>query len=462
MVKAGWGRTWVTYAVAALMGPLTVVTGLGAAGPAAAALKSRDVVQADPAIRPFGPVGGERHPPEIRSESDGSTFPTTTWQEGACDDTTQMVTNTGAQTTIMVEPQPITGTQYTGSWISEADLADGLWGQVGYHQTDRTAAPVMFAQIWNLAGNALVGYFTSPTPLATGYHTFSMFWVGGTTWDFAVDGDVEYSYGLGAPMYAHPSAGPGPCAIQEQNSFVPGPPAPIQSVEFSAAIDLDRSGAWQPVEAADAYEWARNGAVNAGVIGNAQDCHLGSNQLLVGSSYPSLSGPVWNAVSPACIVGMAPTPAGNGYWMASTTGGMYAFGDAGFYGSMASHPLDEPMVGFAATPTGRGYWEVAADGGIFAFGDAPFYGSMGGRPLDAPIVALAGGPTGQGYWEVAADGGIFAFGGAPFDGSMGGRPLDAPIVAVAGGPTGQGYWEVAADGGIFAFGGAPFDGSLAY
>jgi hypothetical protein len=32
---------------------------------------------------------------------------------------------------------------------------------------------------------------------------------------------------------------------------------------------------------------------------------------------------------------------------------------------------------------------VAWDGGIFAFGDAHFYGSMGGKPLNAPIVAIA-------------------------------------------------------------------------
>ncbi len=31
----------------------------------------------------------------------------------------------------------------------------------------------------------------------------------------------------------------------------------------------------------------------------------------------------------------------------------------------------------AATPTGRGYWLVATDGGIFAFGDAGFFGSTG-------------------------------------------------------------------------------------
>ena len=53
------------------------------------------------------------------------------------------------------------------------------------------------------------------------------------------------------------------------------------------------------------------------------------------------------------------------------------------------HPLDEPIVGMAATPDGAGYWEVASDGGIFAFGDATFFGSMGGTHLNEPIVGMA-------------------------------------------------------------------------
>jgi hypothetical protein len=70
----------------------------------------------------------------------------------------------------------------------------------------------------------------------------------------------------------------------------------------------------------------------------------------------------------------------------------------------------------AATPSGNGYWLVAADGGIFAFGDAPFHGSMGGRPLAKPIVGMAPYSPQSGYWLVAQDGGIFSF-GAPFLGS---------------------------------------------
>ncbi|MHB1964186.1 MAG: hypothetical protein ACYCVC_17980 [Acidimicrobiales bacterium] len=121
--------------------------------------------------------------------------------------------------------------------------------------------------------------------------------------------------------------------------------------------------------------------------------------------------------------------------------------------------IGAPVAGMATTPDGRGYWLVAANGGVFAFGDAPFEGSMGGRPLGAPVVGMATTPDGRGYWLVAADGGVFAFGDAPFEGSMGGRPLGAPVVGMATTPDGRGYWLVAANGGVFAFGDAPFFGS---
>ncbi len=84
-----------------------------------------------------------------------------------------------------------------------------------------------------------------------------------------------------------------------------------------------------------------------------------------------------------------------------------------------------------STASGKGYWEVASDGGIFAFGDAAFYGSMGGKPLNKPVVGIAPTPDGLGYWEVASDGGIFAFGDAAFYGSMGGKPLNQPVVGIA-------------------------------
>ena len=160
------------------------------------------------------------------------------------------------------------------------------------------------------------------------------------------------------------------------------------------------------------------------------------------------------------IVGMAATSDAAGYWEVASDGGLFAFGDATFHGSMGGKPLNKPIVGMAATPDGQGYWEVASDGGLFAFGDATFHGSMGGKPLNQPVVGMAATTDGQGYWLVASDGGLFAFGDAAFFGSMGGKPLNKPVVGIASVANGQGYWEVASDGGLFAFGDAAFFGSM--
>ena len=93
-------------------------------------------------------------------------------------------------------------------------------------------------------------------------------------------------------------------------------------------------------------------------------------------------------------------------------------------------PVGSTGVKTTGTPGGGGYWEVASDGGVFAFGDARYFGSMGGRPLSAPVVGLVGTSGGGGYWEVASDGGVFAFGDARYFGSMGGRPLARPVVGL--------------------------------
>ncbi|HEX3841627.1 MAG TPA: hypothetical protein VHU85_12600 [Acidimicrobiales bacterium] len=152
------------------------------------------------------------------------------------------------------------------------------------------------------------------------------------------------------------------------------------------------------------------------------------------------------------IVGMARTPDGRGYWLVASDGGIFSFGDAKFYGSTGALHLNQPIVRMAATPDGRGYWLVASDGGIFSFGDAGFHGSTGGFPLNRPIVDMTATPDGRGYWLVASDGGIFTFGDAGFHGSTGGVPLSHPIVGMAKNPDGGGYWLVASDGGVFAFG----------
>ena len=149
----------------------------------------------------------------------------------------------------------------------------------------------------------------------------------------------------------------------------------------------------------------------------------------------------------------------DGYWLTASDGGIFAFGDAAFFGSTGDIALNKPVVAIAATSTGDGYWLTASDGGIFAFGDAAFFGSTGGLRLNSPVVAMARTPSGEGYWLTASDGGIFAFGDAAFFGSTGGLRLNKPIVAMTPTASGKGYWLTASDGGIFAFGDAPFLGS---
>ncbi len=160
------------------------------------------------------------------------------------------------------------------------------------------------------------------------------------------------------------------------------------------------------------------------------------------------------------IVGLAPTPTGHGYWLVAADGGIFSFGDATFYGSTGALHLNSPIVAMTPTPDGGGYWLAASDGGVFAYGDATFHGSLGSIPLNRPIVGMTATTDGLGYWMVAADGGIFAFGDATFHGSTGSLHLAAPIVAMAADPHGEGYWLVGADGGIFAFGTATYLGSM--
>ena len=159
------------------------------------------------------------------------------------------------------------------------------------------------------------------------------------------------------------------------------------------------------------------------------------------------------------MVGMASTRPRAGYWLVASDGGLFAFGDAGFYGSTGALTLNRPVVGMASTPDGRGYWLVASDGGLFAFGDAEFYGSTGALVLNQPDRrAWPRHRTGAATGWSPPTAGMFAFGDAAFYGSIGGLRPQPPIVGMAS-PDGQRYWLVASDGGIFAFGDAGFYGS---
>jgi Peptidase A4 family/Putative Ig domain len=156
----------------------------------------------------------------------------------------------------------------------------------------------------------------------------------------------------------------------------------------------------------------------------------------------------------------APPSDNQGYWMVASDGGIFTFGDAGYFGSTGGMQLNRPIVGMAATPDGQGYWLVASDGGIFSFGDAIYYGSTGALHLNEPIVGMAATPDGKGYWLVASDGGIFTFGDAGYFGSAAAAADHGTIVSLASASNGQGYWVADDNGDIDLFGAAPSEGSM--
>src|SRR5262249_56551899 len=82
----------------------------------------------------------------------------------------------------------------------------------------------------------------------------------------------------------------------------------------------------------------------------------------------------------------------------------------------------QPIVGMAPTPSTNGYWLAARDGGIFAYGDAPFRGSGATEGLQAPVVDIAAPPSGAGYWLAQLDGQVSAYGGSDHSHSTGTGP----------------------------------------
>jgi len=87
------------------------------------------------------------------------------------------------------------------------------------------------------------------------------------------------------------------------------------------------------------------------------------------------------------------TYTGAGYWLVASDGGVFAFGDAGFFGSLPGLPASvrpaSAVVGLVPTPDGGGYWEVTSAGDVYSFGDAGFFGSTGNLMLARPIVGMA-------------------------------------------------------------------------
>jgi hypothetical protein len=159
-----------------------------------------------------------------------------------------------------------------------------------------------------------------------------------------------------------------------------------------------------------------------------------------------------------------PKQTAHGYWLVAGDGGIFSYGQVGFYGSTGNLTLQRPVVGMTPTGDRKGYWMVATDGGEFAFGDAGYYGSLPGlgyhpagsglpKSLNAPIDAMVASPDGKGYLMVAQDGGVFAFGDAQYHGSCPAiGSCNGTVVAVIPNKGETGYWVVTSTGHVYGFG----------
>ncbi len=114
------------------------------------------------------------------------------------------------------------------------------------------------------------------------------------------------------------------------------------------------------------------------------------------------------AATPAVFAGVTAGPG-------EAATGSLAFGDATPQSAPPGNQLNARLTGIASTPDHSGYWLVGADGGVFNYGDAGFYGSgVGASPYPVGgIVGIAPTPDGRGYWMADLGARTFHFGDAP-------------------------------------------------
>ncbi|MDQ1446508.1 MAG: hypothetical protein QOI20_2972, partial [Acidimicrobiaceae bacterium] len=144
------------------------------------------------------------------------------------------------------------------------------------------------------------------------------------------------------------------------------------------------------------------------------------------------------------IVDMAVTPDGGGYRVLDAAGKVYRYGNALNVGDASGFSVNQPFTALAVTPSGNGQWLLAGDAGLFAFGDAGYHGTL---PSGQHPISIVSTPTGNGYWELTQAGAVGAFGDAPVLGSATDAGLPG-FVDMARTPSGNGYWLLSVNGEV--------------
>lgn len=153
---------------------------------------------------------------------------------------------------------------------------------------------------------------------------------------------------------------------------------------------------------------------------------LGGDGSVYGFGDATYQGSVGDYRASGAPVSISVDDATGGYWIATSTGHVYNF-DAPFHGS---HALgnSSPIVSMAAASTGEGYWLVSADGAVYAEGSVSNYGSA----HTTGITGITPTAKDNGYYLLSGDGAVYRFGSAPQVGDAYGRINEDPAIGIAG------------------------------
>jgi len=199
----------------------------------------------------------------------------------------------------------------------------------------------------------------------------------------------------------------------------------------------------------------------------------------------------------AHVVAMVATTDGKGYWIACSTGGVFNFGDALFYGSAKAAPpvsrrrrcgdarqrrllarrcrrdrvqlrrrsaaadvlAGESHVarrGNRCHPRRNRSLDGERNGTVLNFGTATAHGPITGLLTGSHVTSIAAiwvpPPSTLAYDLAETDGKVAAIGGAAYYGSRFGKHLVAPIIELVSTPDRKGYWLIGADGSVYPFG----------
>jgi hypothetical protein len=161
-----------------------------------------------------------------------------------------------------------------------------------------------------------------------------------------------------------------------------------------------------------------------------------------------------------------------GYRIMSVNGEVACFGNATFHGDHFPEPLPtayyqvggsvpDQFIDMVRTPSGNGYWLLTWGGRVFAYGDATYYGDF---PLfDVVYVAIETNPSGTGLYGLDAKGRVRTLGSAVWYGDYPQANIAATnFKDMAVNEAGTGYATVRSDGAVYTFGSQPNIGNAAF